>query len=604
MEITLKQCPYLREALLICSEDHDASLLKEQTNTQIEIPLALYNKVIPQIERLIWQDGFSEPQLAFYQSLCREFEGHSSSFNKIRHHINIVIPVADRPQHLKMCLQSILTLCDTYCYGGKNKRYNKVSVLIAEDSLKPENISKNKIISHSFNDKGLKTSYFSLQEQKDIISDLTTEQRQQLEGIIGELDLNNLSHKGASIARNISYLKLRQIEKNNKANECLLFYFIDSDQEFKVNLIKDGVEISSYAINYFYYLDKIFSDNNVSVLTGKVVGDPPVSPSVMAANFIGDINRFVTRMAKCKPDAACQFHHHAAVSGSDSAYHDMANLFGFDKKTVYFDYQCTLSGEHNNNDCFSDFNSKLNSFFDGVHLTRKTFYQYQDVLDNIVPARTIYTGNYIFTAEALKYFIPFASLKLRMAGPTMGRLIKNELEQGFVSANLPMLHGRIVAAEGQSEYRPGIKHVSNSVSLAGEFERQFYGDVMLFSVEKLSEQELEYNVEMVTNCVIKIERFLREKYLEKLHLVNKNLENLKIIISDKQAWWNNNSQSSSGVDEVKRFINNIEKNLSGNSPAMNLLTADNAQSKRTTSIINAIMQLDYDKAAWCEVIST
>ena len=95
-------------------------------------------------------------------------------------------------------------------------------------------------------------------------------------------------------------------------------------------------------------------------------------------------------------------------------------------------------------------------------------------------ARTVYTGNYVIRPENLRYFIPFATLKLRMAGPVLGRILKMRLKHRFVSANLPMLHNRTVDSIGQSEYRAGVINTNQSIDLSNEFIRQFYGDVMLF----------------------------------------------------------------------------------------------------------------------------
>jgi hypothetical protein len=50
-----------------------------------------------------------------------------------------------------------------------------------------------------------------------------------------------------------------------------------------------------------------------------------------------------------------------------------------------------------------------------------------------------------------------------------------------------MLHSRTVEDTGHSEFRPGVDREHNRVDLCGEFERQFFGDIMLFTVEKLVE---------------------------------------------------------------------------------------------------------------------
>jgi hypothetical protein len=44
------------------------------------------------------------------------------------------IPVADRPQHVKRCLESIYQQCVSYAYGGRNNgTFNRVQVIIADE---------------------------------------------------------------------------------------------------------------------------------------------------------------------------------------------------------------------------------------------------------------------------------------------------------------------------------------------------------------------------------------------------------------------------------------------------------------------------------------
>ncbi len=86
-------------------------------------------------------------------------------------------------------------------------------------------------------------------------------------------------------------------------------------------------------------------------------------------------------------------------------------------------------------------------------------------------------------AQASKRFGYSGRYQQCMAGLVFGRIIKAKLAAGFVSANLLMLHKRRVDDLGQSEYRSGVEHESEKVGLSDEFERQFYGDVMLFSME-------------------------------------------------------------------------------------------------------------------------
>ena len=75
-----------------------------------------------------------------------------------------------------------------------------------------------------------------------------------------------------------------------------------------------------------------------------------------------------------------------------------------------------------------------------------------------------------------------------MAWPVLGRHIQSSCGEAFVSANLPLLHRRTVEETGSSDFRPGVDRSALLVDLSGEFERQFFGDVMLFTVIELIAQ--------------------------------------------------------------------------------------------------------------------
>lgn len=566
--------------------------------------LSELHKELELAETLVWNGDAKPEDINRYEQLSREMEGIiATREHDERHHIMLVIPVADRPQHLETCLESIFNLCESFCYGGKARYYNKVSVLIAEDSSQQYCREKNKEISESFSQRGLQVTYFGLDEQKEALANLNTSKKITLEGIIGSDKRDCFYHKGASITRNITYLKLMQLQNNfNK----VLFYFIDSDQKFKVNKITDNGEVVFYSINYFYHLDKIFTDNDIEVLTGKVVGDPPVSPSVMAANFLDDVCFFMAKLADFKLKDSCKFHGNRTKNEmSDAAYHDMADLFGFKLKADLFEYCCDIKGKHNNTDCLERFSSKLNQFFDGVHLTRKTYYQHKSIANSVVDARTIYTGNFAFTKQALRYFIPFAGLKLRMAGPTMGRLIKENMGDKFVSVNLPMLHERTVEKTGQSEFRPGIQHNENNISLQGEFERQYFGDVMLFSVEELIKSGYPGKTlsnECIKSTVLDKEVFLRENYFKKFKRIQENIKILKSIYKNNIRYENNIIQSSTVGYNIESFIHNMEVNFSIQSVSYQLVTQDNSGSSQIKDIIDGIINYMKEMTAWSELL--
>lgn len=564
--------------------------------------IELYGKAIAAAEKRMWHESVTE-WIDLYHQLYREKEVLLQAFGKDeRHHIRVVIPVADRPLHLEACLHSLLDLCRTFHYGGvSNGEYGKVSVIVADDSRARENIQKHQRLTERFSEQGLRTSYFGLSQQLQQLDELAPAETDSTSGILGATDRSSFYHKGPSVMRNIAYLKLSEQQKPGQ-----LYYFVDSDQEFRVSVQTDLGERDLYAINYFAELDRIFSQRDVSVLTGKVVGDPPVSPAVMAGNFLEDVIGFLQELSGKDATGSCQFHAVSPERRADAAYHDMAELFGFEPAQEPYPYRCDVPGAHDHRRCLQIFARKLNQFFYGEHPTRKSFYVHTDSELDVKPARTIYTGNYVFNAHGLKYFIPFAGLKLRMAGPVLGRIIKAEIGDAFVSANLPMLHKRTLEQTGRSEFRPGVMQEDRRVDLSDEFERQFYGDVMLFTMEKLaaagypqslqSREQVEQLVES-TECVI------REQYQTKHKQIMRKLDLLEALFDDASKWWN----QTAGLDEARQhfasFVHNIERNYSPDSSAHALVNSVENRIRRLSGIAAAIHAYPADRKAWEAVLA-
>ena len=601
-------CEVLEKMLVLHASESEVNLVHDKLlklqlnlNENVNKVIELYHQAIPLFEQYLWAGDYLPDDLNLYHQLFHELEClESPGVNDRRFEFLIVVPVADRPQHLTSLMESLLGLCEAFNYGGySNNRYNKISILIADDSAKEESIFQNKLIAEKFTKKGLATHYFGIDEQQRQLEKLTEAERDHLISIVGDHDGSCFSHKGASIMRNITYLKLNEMVEDNKK---LLFYFVDSDQEFKVNISNRDEAI--YAVNYFYHLDQIFAKSNIVVITGKVVGDPPVSPSVMAGKFLDDVIKFLNEMSNHKPEDDCGFHDQVSENTDDASYHDMAELFGFKSSGDAFSYHCTISQAHTNAQCFNEFINKASRFFDGEHLTRKTCYKFENVNSSIKPARTVYTGNYIIKPSSLKYYIPFANLKLRMAGPVLGRIIKSEIGDKFCSANLPMLHMRTVQHIGQSEFRPGISRESESVDLSGEFERQFFGDVMLFTIERLT--ELGYpksatDKKLVEQTLLSVEEKIDLQYSKRHNEIVKKLVSLKSIFNDDKCWWNSRSDMESTINRLDCFINNMDKNFGEDSQSYKLIKLNSKI--RRNNILNAILDYPENRASWEKVIS-
>jgi hypothetical protein len=509
-----------------------------------------------------------------------------------KHDFVIVIPVADRPQHLADCLDSLLNLYRRHPYAGS------VSVLIADDSEEPENITRHRALAERISREGLPTHHLGQAEQRALIDALPADLRARLADVIGDKDADVFHHKGASITRNIAYLWLARQQSDGKKR---LFWFIDSDQEFRVNSETTAGDEQPCDLDYFHWLDRIFSETPARVLTGKVVGDPPVSPAVMAGTFLDDVIGFLGQMASLAPHAHCAFHGQAAQSLKDAAYHDMAELFGFKPTAGYYPYRCPVPDRHDHAACFSDFARRLQRFFDGEHPTRRSFYQADNPMASIKPARTIYTGNYVLTDAGLQWFIPFAALKLRMAGPTLGRLVKAQLGDRFISANLPMLHKRTVEALGLAEFRPGITRSTEQVDLSGEFERQYFGDVLLFTLERLTERGypgVAMPQEAVAETVHAIEAGMLAKYTAQHGQIAQKISQLATLFSDPSAWWQQDVRLTEAREAWVRFIGNMQANFADDSPAWRVINSTTHRQARKAAMGDAIGRYRDDRDAW------
>lgn len=562
--------------------------------------IARYHSAYPLVEQAIWHGDAFDETLTLYQAMFREQEALIQDAGiKQRHQFILSIPVADRPQHVRSCLESIYQQCVTYTYGGcTNGQFDKVQVIIAEDSRQPENIEQHIALAEEYTAKGLRVHHFGLQEQYGLLQNIPDEQRQQLKSILTTQPVHRFYLKGQAANRNLSYLKCLQLTEDKAKT---LYYMVDSDQAFLVNRQTDCGDKAVNALNYFYYINHIFSTTETSMLTGKLVGDPPVSPAVMAVNFMDDVLAYLHQLVGMDAQQDCQFHQPPDAPTQDAAYHDMAKLFGFEQPAKAYPYRCPITQQHDNLACLEGFAAKLNAFFFGEHLTRKTSFQYRTHFTELTPARTIYPGNYIVNYDGLKYIIPFGDLRLRMSGPTAGRLIQAEIKQCFASVNLPMLHTRHLQGDADNEFRPGVEQADANVNLADEFERQFFGDLMLFSVSKLTSQDGfrgVFNQDDVSKALDEMEQQLLALYEENYQGVQERNAQLTQLANDKQRWWHNHPQATPALRNIQRFIQNVDINFGKGSAAYQQIQNQQHRDKRKQQIIQALLTYRQSRNAW------
>ena len=261
---------------------------------------------------------------------------------------------------------------------------------------------------------------------------------------------------------------------------------------------------------------------------------------------------------------------------------------------------------HDHRACFARFAASLERFFHGEHPTRSSHYEYQHALSSVAPARTVYTGNYVLAPAGLRYFVPFATLKLRMAGPALGRIVRARVRRSFVAANLPMLHGRTVADTGEAEFRPGVDREEDKVDLSAEFERQFFGDVLLFSVETLTAMGYparQIETEAIARLVGARLEDLRDRYQAKHREILARLGSLQATLNNPLAWWNHTGDFDQPREQFDRFVANMQHNFGEDAAGYRLIAPGSNSERRQEEIIAAIAGYEDDRRAWGQVLA-
>lgn len=504
-----------------------------------------------------------------------------------RHDFVIVIPVADRPRQLGECLASLAELLGRFPYAGA------VSVLLADDSLDPAASEQIRALAERHSRTGVPVEHLDRITQRALVQSLPARLRERLADLLS--DPADGGRLGASVMRNLALLWLARRQNDGRHR---LVWFIDSDERFAVE-VADG---DTLHLDYLHTLDRLFREQQVRVLTGKVVGDPPVSPAVMAGTLLDDVLALLERLITHPPTAPCSLHDAPRVSASGAAYHDMADLFGY-PPTKPAPFHCLLTGAHTHGDSLADYVTRLDRFFDGEHPSRRSFYE--PAPSALTPARTVYTGNYVIAADAGAWPIPFASLRLRMAGPALGRLLKAALGAAFVTVNLPLQHGRALAPLGRSECRPGVAHSARGVDISGEFERQYFGDVLLFSLESLIEQgypQRTLAATVIQASVEAVEARLHARYAQQQAAVVSRIGRLEAKLAALPAVWRADPVAAAAWDRLTRFARALRHNFGPVGAGWRRVNANGLRASWIKRLTQALTRYPDVQAAWAEAL--
>ncbi|MCA1978058.1 MAG: hypothetical protein LDL19_02365 [Thiobacillus sp.] len=591
--------------LQACLDEHPDLLPDEHGLAALDAAgrLAQYDRALAEAECQLWQAGPAafDDRLARYQALVREHQSQLEAAGVEQHRFLLAITVADRPAHVRTCLASILGQFERYGYGGRDAagRAAKLTVILAEDSREAAHRAAHRALAEEFTARGLPVLHYDLDEQAALLHALPEASRRQLARLLTDQPAARFWRKGQAANRNLAYLKFRALTVDPART---LYYLVDSDQAFEVNLAAPDGERIAMPFSTFHVVDRIFRDHDIRVLTGKLVGDPPVSPAVMAANFLADAAAFLAEIGALDPHGACSFHGRAAPHAGEAAYHDHATSFGLGASAARYDYRCPLSGPHDHAACLASFAQGLDRFFFGEHPTRRTRFEYAGPLDTLTPARTIYPGNTVVNHAGLKFIIPFGHLRLRMSGPTAGRLIQAEIGARFVSANLPMLHRRTAGDDAAAEFRPGVAAGEAAIDIGDEFERQFFGDVMLFSVTAwLREHGLDdlAGHPALEATVRGVEAELLARYAATRETVRERRAEIAHWLAHARA----RGLAPASLARIERFLAHVDANFGDDAPVWRLIRSESHRAARRAQIVDALRHYRAERDAWDALFS-
>ena len=165
-----------------------------------------------------------------------------------------------------------------------------------------------------------------------------------------------------------------------------------------------------------------------------------------------------------------------------------------------------------------------------------------------------------------------------------------------------MLHKRTVESGGQAEFRPGIETTAETIDMSGEFERQFYGDVMLFSIEKLA---ADAPLQRVTNVddsglLDAMRTEMLAKYNVRQEGILARLSRVEALLADPAQWWH----ALPATARFRHFCANVRRNFGADSSGHARINDTARWQTWRADLLAAIERYPEERAAWEQALIT
>jgi len=155
----------------------------------------------------------------------------------------------------------------------------------------------------------------------------------------------------------------------------------------------------------------------------------------------------------------------------------------------------------------------------------------------------------------------------------------------------------------QDEFRPGVEHRDDTaIDITDEFERQFFGDVMLFSVVAwLKHHDLAQLTDgaQLGETVLQVEAELLEIYAAKHRAMNARLAELQRWLADAPHAW----RGTPALQQLAQFLRNMEANFGDAAPAWRQIQSAGHREQRRQQIVDALTHYRAERAAWDRLVT-
>ena len=139
------------------------------------------------------------------------------------------------------------------------------------------------------------------------------------------------------------------------------------------------------------------------------------------------------------------------------------------------------------------------------------------------------------------------------------------------------------------------------MDVSDEFERQFFGDLMLFATEQLvkrADVTQPFARDAVEAVVGEKETELLALYQQKHDAIVERSRQLDDLVFDAGHWWLNAPELADALQQVRAFIDNIDRNFGARAPAWRQIQSAEHRAERKRQIVEALMNYRAERDAW------